>query len=65
MSTNIGRTADGWWLLTPAGLVRLDLAATTTGQLLADRAALDAAIAAADAAPHRAVPADRWICSVP
>jgi 2-keto-4-pentenoate hydratase/2-oxohepta-3-ene-1,7-dioic acid hydratase in catechol pathway len=56
MSTNLGRTADGWWLLTAAGLVRLDLPATTTGQLLADAAALDAAVAAAAAAPDQAVP---------
>jgi 2-keto-4-pentenoate hydratase/2-oxohepta-3-ene-1,7-dioic acid hydratase in catechol pathway len=58
MSTNLARTADGWWLLTAAGLVRLDLPATTTGQLLADRAALDAAVLAAGAAPHRTVPAE-------
>jgi 2-keto-4-pentenoate hydratase/2-oxohepta-3-ene-1,7-dioic acid hydratase in catechol pathway len=56
MSINIGRTADGWWLPTAAGAVRLDLPATTTGQLLADRAALDAAIDEAGAAPDRAVP---------
>jgi 2-keto-4-pentenoate hydratase/2-oxohepta-3-ene-1,7-dioic acid hydratase in catechol pathway len=58
MSTNLGRTADGWWLLTPDGLIRLDLPAATTGQLLADRAALNAAIDEAGAAPHRAVPAE-------
>ncbi len=58
MSISIGRTADGWWLLTPAGMVPLDLpAGTTTGQLLADRATVDAAVAAAVAAPHPAVPA--------
>ena len=58
MSVNLARTADGWWVLTPDGLVRLDLPAATTGQLLADRGALDAALAAAHAAPHRAVPAE-------
>jgi 2-keto-4-pentenoate hydratase/2-oxohepta-3-ene-1,7-dioic acid hydratase in catechol pathway len=56
MSTNLGRTADGWWLLTAAGLVRLDLPDATTGQLLADAAALNAAVAAAATAPSRAVP---------
>ena len=56
MSTNIGRTADGWWLVTPTGAVRLDLPATTTGQLLADRGALDAAVADAVAARHSAIP---------
>src|SRR5215471_3871586 len=51
MSANLARTADGWWVVTPAGLVRLGLpAATTTAELLADRAALAAAIEAAHAA---------------
>jgi 2-keto-4-pentenoate hydratase/2-oxohepta-3-ene-1,7-dioic acid hydratase in catechol pathway len=62
MSINLARTADGWWAVTPAGLVRLGLPATTTGGLLADRAALaaaiDAAQAAVAAAPQDAVPAD-------
>ena len=62
MSTSLARTADGWWVVTPAGLIRLDLAATTTAGLLADRAALAAAIeaaqAAAAAAPQEAVPAE-------
>ena len=47
MSTNLARTAEAWWVVTPAGLVRLDLPATTTAGLLADRAALAAAIEAA------------------
>ena len=62
MSANLARTADGWWVVTPAGLVRLGLpAATTTGGLLADRAALDEAVQAAQAAaaaPEDAVPAE-------
>ena len=62
MSTNLARTADGWWVVTPAGLARLDLAAATTGELLADQAALTAAIraaqAAAAAAPQDAVPVE-------
>jgi len=62
MSANLARTADGWWAVTPAGLIRLDLAATTTAGLLADRAALAAAIEAAQAAvaaaPQEAVPAE-------
>jgi 2-keto-4-pentenoate hydratase/2-oxohepta-3-ene-1,7-dioic acid hydratase in catechol pathway len=62
MSANLARTADGWWLVTPAGLVRLGLPATTTGELLADRAALAQAIEAAQAvaatAPQEAVPAE-------
>jgi 2-keto-4-pentenoate hydratase/2-oxohepta-3-ene-1,7-dioic acid hydratase in catechol pathway len=59
MSANLARTADGWWLVTPAGLVRLGLPATTTGGLLAGRAALEQAIEAAQAeaaTPGAAVP---------
>ncbi|MBV9855148.1 MAG: fumarylacetoacetate hydrolase family protein [Streptosporangiaceae bacterium] len=59
MSANLARTADGWWAVTPAGLIRLGLRAATTAGLLADRAALDAAIeaarATAAAAPGEAV----------
>jgi 2-keto-4-pentenoate hydratase/2-oxohepta-3-ene-1,7-dioic acid hydratase in catechol pathway len=50
MSANLARTADGWWVVTPAGLVRLGLAAATTAELLADRAVLDEAVQAAQAA---------------
>ena len=61
MSVNLARTADGWWVVTPAGLIRLGLHAATTAGLLADRAALDvaieAALATAAAAPRDAVPA--------
>ena len=49
MSTSLARTADGWWAVTPAGLVRLGLPASTTAGLLADPAALAAAIEAAHA----------------
>ena len=59
MSARLARTADGWWTVTPAGLVRLDLPAATTAGLLADRTALTAAIDAAHAtAPRDAVPAE-------
>ena len=61
MSANLARTADGWWVVTPAGLVPLGLPAATTAGLLAGRAALDEAVqaaqAAAAAAPHDAVAA--------
>ncbi|HEX6353357.1 fumarylacetoacetate hydrolase family protein [Actinophytocola sp.] len=43
MSTSILRTADAWWVHTSAGAVRVDTAAETTAQLLADRQAIDAA----------------------
>jgi 2-keto-4-pentenoate hydratase/2-oxohepta-3-ene-1,7-dioic acid hydratase in catechol pathway len=62
MSVRLARTADGWWAVTPAGLVRLGLPAATTAALLADRAALAAAIEAAHATaaatPQDAVPAE-------
>jgi len=62
MSARLARTADDWWLVTPSGLVRLGLAAGPTARLLADRAALDAAIEAAQAAaittPWDAVPTE-------
>jgi 2-keto-4-pentenoate hydratase/2-oxohepta-3-ene-1,7-dioic acid hydratase in catechol pathway len=62
MSANLARTADGWWVVTPAGLKRLALPAATTAELLASRAALEKAIgaaqAAAAAAPQDAVPAE-------
>ncbi|MFC9440931.1 fumarylacetoacetate hydrolase family protein [Nocardia sp. NPDC057030] len=43
MSTSILRTADAWWVLTPAGAARIDTTATTTRELLAHRAAIAAA----------------------
>ena len=62
MSARLACTADGWWLVTPSGLVRLGLPAGTTAQLLAGRTALEAAIQAAQAAaitaPRDAVPAE-------
>ncbi len=57
MTARLARTADGWWLVTPAGLVRLGLDAPTTGALLAGRPALDAAVTAAADAAEPAVPA--------
>ena len=58
MSASLARTADGWWAVTPAGLVQLDRPATTTARLLADRAHLAAAIEAAHARQQDAVPAE-------
>jgi 2-keto-4-pentenoate hydratase/2-oxohepta-3-ene-1,7-dioic acid hydratase in catechol pathway len=62
MTARLARTADGWWLDTQAGLIRLGLEATSTGALVADMAALAAAVEAARAAaatdPQLAVPAE-------
>lgn len=59
MSVNLARTAEGWWVQAPTGLVRLELPAGTTGELLTDRGALDRAIRSAlAAAPAGARPAE-------
>jgi 2-keto-4-pentenoate hydratase/2-oxohepta-3-ene-1,7-dioic acid hydratase in catechol pathway len=39
-------TGHAWWVKTPEGAARIDTAATTTGQLLADRAPIEAAAGA-------------------
>src|ERR1700754_2959200 len=43
MTISILRTADAWWVQTATGAARVDTAATTTRELLADRSAIDAA----------------------
>ena len=49
MSTNVLRTADGWWVVLGDRAVPVDTKAVTTAELLADRAAV--AEAAASTAP--------------
>lgn len=48
MTISILRTADAWWVHTPNGANRIHTSAATTGELLADRAAIDAAHAGSD-----------------
>jgi 2-keto-4-pentenoate hydratase/2-oxohepta-3-ene-1,7-dioic acid hydratase in catechol pathway len=50
MSTSILRTVDAWWVTTPAGAAKIATEAKTTGELLADRAAI-AAAAGTDTVP--------------
>jgi len=50
MTSSILRTADTWWVQTATGAARIDTKAATTGELLADRAAIDAA-ASSDTVP--------------
>ena len=50
MTISILRTADSWWVETATGAARIDTKAATTGELLADRAAIDAA-ASSDTVP--------------
>jgi 2-keto-4-pentenoate hydratase/2-oxohepta-3-ene-1,7-dioic acid hydratase in catechol pathway len=40
VSFNVLRTSDAWWLHRPDGAVRIDTTASTTAELLADRAAV-------------------------
>ena len=51
MTTSVLRTADGWWVQTAYGAARIDKLATTTGELLTDRAAIDAAAHTAHTVP--------------
>ncbi|MBV8539380.1 MAG: fumarylacetoacetate hydrolase family protein [Pseudonocardiales bacterium] len=51
MTTSVLRTADAWWVCTPTGAAKLTTTATTTAELLADRAAITAAGAATDTVP--------------
>jgi 2-keto-4-pentenoate hydratase/2-oxohepta-3-ene-1,7-dioic acid hydratase in catechol pathway len=51
MTTSILRTADAWWVQTPTGAAKIATIATTTGELLADRAAIDAAAHSRDTVP--------------
>ncbi|MHA7651666.1 fumarylacetoacetate hydrolase family protein [Mycobacterium sp. ML4] len=43
MTISVLRTSDGWWVETAAGAARIATAAASTGQLLSDRSALEAA----------------------
>jgi 2-keto-4-pentenoate hydratase/2-oxohepta-3-ene-1,7-dioic acid hydratase in catechol pathway len=49
MTTTVLRTADAWYVQTDAGAVKIDTAATTTAQLLRDRADIDDARRGTDA----------------
>ena len=51
MSISVLRTADAWWVQNPTGAAKIDTAAATTGELLADRAAITAAAASTDVVP--------------
>jgi 2-keto-4-pentenoate hydratase/2-oxohepta-3-ene-1,7-dioic acid hydratase in catechol pathway len=46
MTVSVLRTADAWWVETPAGAVRIVTTATTTAALLADRASIEVALKA-------------------
>lgn len=48
MSISVYRTADAWWAGTADAVARVDTAASTTAQLLADRAAIERAATSAE-----------------
>lgn len=48
MSTSVIRTSDAWWVKNADRATKIDTAAVTTGELLADRAAITAAAASGD-----------------
>lgn len=51
MTISILRTADDWWVHTPTGAARIASPAATTGELIADRAAIHAAFGASEFVP--------------
>jgi 2-keto-4-pentenoate hydratase/2-oxohepta-3-ene-1,7-dioic acid hydratase in catechol pathway len=51
MTISVLRTADAWWVQTSTGAAKIETPATTTGELLADRAAIDAAAHSSDIVP--------------
>ena len=51
MTVSILRTADAWWVQTPNGAARIRTDAASTAELLADRAAIDAAVHSSDTVP--------------
>ena len=51
MTVSILRTADAWWVQTASGAARVPTDAATTAEVLADRAAIDAAANSTDTVP--------------
>lgn len=51
MTTSVLRTIDGWWVQTPTGAAQITTSAASTAELLADRAAIDAAAAGGGSVP--------------
>ena len=51
MTRSVARTADAWWLVTTSGAVKINTDASTTAELLADRAAIDAAASGSATVP--------------
>jgi 2-keto-4-pentenoate hydratase/2-oxohepta-3-ene-1,7-dioic acid hydratase in catechol pathway len=52
MTTAIVRTTEGWWVKTSTGAAPIATTATSTGELLSDRAAIEAAARGSDTVAH-------------
>ncbi|MGA8545688.1 MAG: fumarylacetoacetate hydrolase family protein [Mycobacterium sp.] len=51
MTIAVLRTVDAWWVQTPTGAAKITTSATTTAELLADRAAIEAAAHSSETVP--------------
>jgi 2-keto-4-pentenoate hydratase/2-oxohepta-3-ene-1,7-dioic acid hydratase in catechol pathway len=51
MTVTVLRTDDAWWVQTPTGAAKINSSAATTAELLAGRAAIDAAVQSNDPVP--------------
>jgi len=51
MTVTVLRTVDAWWIQTPTGAAKITSNAATTAELLAERAAIDAAVQSNDTVP--------------
>jgi hypothetical protein len=51
MTVSVLRTNDTWWVQTPTGAAKIVSTAATTGEVLADRGAIDAAAHSSDTVP--------------
>jgi 2-keto-4-pentenoate hydratase/2-oxohepta-3-ene-1,7-dioic acid hydratase in catechol pathway len=51
MTVRVLRSVDAWWVQTPTGAAKITTSATTTAELLAGRAAVDAAVHSDDTVP--------------
>jgi 2-keto-4-pentenoate hydratase/2-oxohepta-3-ene-1,7-dioic acid hydratase in catechol pathway len=51
VTVRVLRTVDAWWVQTPTGAAKITTSATTTAELLAGRAAVDAAVHSDDTVP--------------
>jgi 2-keto-4-pentenoate hydratase/2-oxohepta-3-ene-1,7-dioic acid hydratase in catechol pathway len=51
MTISVLRTVDAWWVQTPSGAAKIVTSAASTGELLADRAAIDAAAHSGETVP--------------